>query len=231
MSSNLKHPLAVAAMTLLSFSAHAFDVTDVLRRIPGGQARELVDVIGALQSITQAASAPRNDNVATDGERVVLYSTAWCGHCTRARNHMQAQRIPFVEYDIEKNPRAHGDYRAAGGTGGVPLLLIGRQKLAGFDAGRFDNLYAESRAEAARTATTGPVVDAPYEGAPARAGGVLQARIANVPLYAGPEATSAVVVRLKKGEEVVVLGEDTGTLIKVQSAQGSGWGDKVLLKP
>jgi glutaredoxin len=230
MSSNLMRPVAVAAM-LLSFSAHAFDVTDVLRRIPRGQARDLVDVIGTLQSVTQAASAPRDDDVATDGERVVFYSTAWCGYCTRARNHMRAQRVPFVEYDIEKSSRARDDYRAAGGTGGVPLLLIGRQKLAGFDAGRFDRLYAEFRAESAQTATAGPGADAQSIGAPAKAGGVLQARIANVPLYALPEATSAVVVQLKKGEEVVALGEESGMRIKVQSAQGSGWADKALLKP
>lgn len=227
MSSNFMRPVAVAAITLLSFAAHAFDVTDVLRRIPRGQVRELADVIGTLQSITQAASAPRDDGVATDGERVVLYSTAWCGYCTRARNHMRAQRIPFVEHDIEKNPRTRDDYRAAGGTGGVPLLLIGRQKLAGFDAGRFDRLYAEFKAESARPATVGPAAEGPS----AKAGAVLQARIANVPLYAQPQITSAVVAQLRKGEEVVALGDETGTLIKVQSAHGRGWANKVLVQP
>jgi hypothetical protein len=36
---------------------------------------------------------------------VVLYSTAWCGYCRKAREFFAANGIRYVEYDIEKNRR------------------------------------------------------------------------------------------------------------------------------
>jgi mycoredoxin len=40
------------------------------------------------------------------GSELVMYSTVWCGYCTRLKIAMKASGIPFVEVDIEHDPEA-----------------------------------------------------------------------------------------------------------------------------
>ena len=65
-------------------------------------------------------------------QRVVMYSTAWCGYCKKARAFFRKNRIFFSEYDIEKSAKAKRDHERHGG-GGVPLILVGKKKVRGFD--------------------------------------------------------------------------------------------------
>ena len=72
-------------------------------------------------------------------QRVVMYSTEWCGYCKKARAFFNKNRIAFSEYDIEKSAKAKRDHERNGG-GGVPLILVGKQKVRGFDQGRLSRL-------------------------------------------------------------------------------------------
>lgn len=63
---------------------------------------------------------------------VVLYSTAWCGYCTKTRNFLTKNQIPFVEHDIETSADAYRDYKALGGQG-VPVVRVSDQVLHGYD--------------------------------------------------------------------------------------------------
>ena len=71
---------------------------------------------------------------------VIMYSTAWCGYCKKARNYFRQNRIPFNEYDIEKSARAKAEHKRLGGSG-VPFLIFGKHKMRGFSSGRFEKLY------------------------------------------------------------------------------------------
>jgi len=71
---------------------------------------------------------------------VIMYSTSWCGYCKKAARHFRKKSIPFKEYDIEKSKSAAKAYRKLNGRG-VPLLLVGKKRMTGFDAYRFDRLY------------------------------------------------------------------------------------------
>ena len=71
---------------------------------------------------------------------VVMYSTAWCGYCKKARRYFRENSIPFNEYDIEKSSRANAEHKRYGGSG-VPLLLFGQRKMRGFSSDRFEKLY------------------------------------------------------------------------------------------
>ena len=44
---------------------------------------------------------------------VVMFSAEWCGVCKKAAQWMKAQNIPFVERDVEKDPKALGDLKEA----------------------------------------------------------------------------------------------------------------------
>jgi len=75
--------------------------------------------------------------------KVVLYSASWCGVCDRARQHMQARGVSFSEYDIEASERGRKDYERLAGRG-VPIILVGKQRMDGFSPDRFDALYGDA---------------------------------------------------------------------------------------
>jgi glutaredoxin len=81
--------------------------------------------------ITQRKSSSKN---------VVMYSAAWCGYCKQARKYFKRNKIAFNEYDVEKTQKGKTDYRKLGGNG-VPIILVGRQRMNGFSPAGFEKLY------------------------------------------------------------------------------------------
>lgn len=97
-------------------------------RIPDEEAGKAFDPAGT-SAVTQRSVAA--------GERpaVVMYSTAWCPYCARARAFFKHYRIEFVEIDVEKDAAGRADYRRLGGRG-VPFIIVGEQAIRGFDERR-----------------------------------------------------------------------------------------------
>jgi len=81
------------------------------------------------------------------GVPVVMYATAWCPYCAKARAYFKRTNTTYVEHDIEKSANAHAEFKRLGGRG-VPLILVGNEKLRGFNELAFESAYA--RAERAR---------------------------------------------------------------------------------
>jgi glutaredoxin len=78
---------------------------------------------------------------ATAGRReVIMYSTSWCGYCRKARSFFRSKGIVFKEFDVEKTTKGKKDYARLNGRG-VPIILVGQQRLNGFDPDRFMALY------------------------------------------------------------------------------------------
>lgn len=72
--------------------------------------------------------------------RVEMYATDWCGYCSKARKYFQTNRIPFTEYDIEKDAAAKQRYDGFGGRG-VPVIFIDGKRSNGFDPQNFLRRY------------------------------------------------------------------------------------------
>jgi glutaredoxin len=89
------------------------------------------------ESRIKAARAPRAGDVA-------LFSASWCGHCKRAKAHLAADQIAYVEYDIESVEGMRA-FIGAGGSGGVPLLVAGERRIQGYSAPAYDRLVAAVR--------------------------------------------------------------------------------------
>lgn len=87
------------------------------------------------------SSVVSKSNVAAT-DKVVMYSASWCGVCKAARQYFKAKRIPFMEYDIEKHAKGTRDYRDLKGKG-VPIVLLGEQRMDGFSAESFERMYAK----------------------------------------------------------------------------------------
>lgn len=98
--------------------------------------KKIIVLIAALAIYQQwdrirAFVSPPPPVVASSGE-VILYSTAWCGYCTKARNFMNEKGIAFREEDIEKSASARQAYDALGGRG-VPLLNVKGTIISGYN--------------------------------------------------------------------------------------------------
>ena len=79
---------------------------------------------------------------------VVMYSTAWCGVCKRARKYFQEAGISFTEHDVDEDAAARAEYLRLNSRGSVPTIKIGDEVIVGFSAQAVDralNAAARSR--------------------------------------------------------------------------------------
>ena len=84
--------------------------------------------------------ALRKENARLKRPSVVMYSAVWCGVCKRARQFFNVNKIPFSEYDVETSAKGKKDFARLKGRG-VPVILIGKKRMNGFDKVRFKQLY------------------------------------------------------------------------------------------
>jgi glutaredoxin len=74
---------------------------------------------------------------------ITMYSTSWCGYCSKARRWFGDRGWPLVEKNIEEDPDAADEYhRVAGKRGGVPVIVINGEVLRGFDPGAIERTVA-----------------------------------------------------------------------------------------
>ncbi|NNE19154.1 MAG: glutaredoxin family protein [Myxococcales bacterium] len=85
---------------------------------------------------TAKNSEPADWELATARRRVpvVMYSTAWCGVCKRAREYFTEKRIAFEEHDVDQNAIARAEYLSLNPRRSVPTIKIGDEVVVGFSA-------------------------------------------------------------------------------------------------
>jgi glutaredoxin-like YruB-family protein len=96
----------------------------------------------------KAGVAPPAQAPASSSERfsgtVEIYVTEWCGYCKKAQSYMNSRGIPYVAYDIEKDRAARQRHKDLGGRG-VPLIIIGSNKMSGFSPETLEYYLNNSR--------------------------------------------------------------------------------------
>lgn len=137
------HLILLALLLALPASAGVYKWTDAQGRIhysdsPPAAARTTQL---KLQSFTGPAQVGR---AAEADSGVTIYTTAWCGVCTRAKAFFKQNGVPFREWDVEKTEYGATKYRQLGGTG-VPLITVGPDKMTGFDASRFMAMWKNTQ--------------------------------------------------------------------------------------
>jgi glutaredoxin 3 len=88
----------------------------------------------------------------SDSPDIVMYSTAWCGYCQRARNLLERKGVPVREIKIDEDPKDRDTMlRRSGGRRTVPQIFIGERHVGGYDdlaaldrAGELDKLLGKS---------------------------------------------------------------------------------------
>ena len=85
--------------------------------------------------ITKLGASPAA--VSGGGKRVVIYTTAVCPACIKAKQYFAQKGVSYQEIDVNKDTAGREAFQKLGGRG-VPLILIGDKRLEGFSAQALD---------------------------------------------------------------------------------------------
>jgi glutaredoxin len=106
-------------------------------RPPPESAPEQLDL--EINTIHRSEIQPLDGDTPSE-QKVVIYTADWCGVCRQAKTYFKRNRIPYQEYDVEKSAKGRRDYKRLNGSG-VPIILVGKQRMNGFSPDNFDQLY------------------------------------------------------------------------------------------
>ncbi|MGI5860556.1 MAG: glutaredoxin family protein [Myxococcales bacterium] len=121
-------------------------VADLTREENGAWPYAIVSRYQVDRSIKEGDFAAEEDDFDDAGQRqVIVYGTSWCGACTQARSWLQKKGIPFVDKDVEEDPKAQREMarkmkRAGMQLGGVPVIDVRGKLMLGFDPNELERL-------------------------------------------------------------------------------------------
>lgn len=145
----MKKPLIIVFLLLSSIALQAeiYKWTDQNGKVHYSDQAPKTQKAETIQPKVNSIAKPGNhysDGTTTTAvakkQKVIMYSTKWCGYCKKASRYFKQNNIPFKEYDIESNKAAKKRYDALGGSG-VPLILVGKKRMQGFSVKRFQSIY------------------------------------------------------------------------------------------
>jgi glutaredoxin len=153
--------LVLLCLSSFSLSAEVYKWTDEGGRThfsdqpPLNQLSQSID-LGEISTYTSAkiiendVQAKENNNTVTEKKhsakkysgrkKVVMYSAAWCGICTKAKKYFRKNKIAYKEYDIDTSKKGRRDFKKLNASG-VPVILVGKKRLDGFNIKKFETLY------------------------------------------------------------------------------------------
>ena len=62
---------------------------------------------------------------AAENNKVILYTTTWCGYCAKTRKYLTENHIHYTDIDVEKTEQGRNDYARLGS--GVPIVVINKE--------------------------------------------------------------------------------------------------------
>lgn len=75
----------------------------------------------------------------TSAKKVVMYTTASCPACHAAKSYFARKGVNYEEKDVNSSPAFRQEFQNLGGQG-VPLIMVGNERMDGFSAQRLDQL-------------------------------------------------------------------------------------------
>lgn len=78
-------------------------------------------------------------------EPVLVYGTVDCRFCQATRAYFKAHQVPFADLDVERQPEHQRQLQSLGEGHAVPVVLIGRRMIVGYQPKAFDAALAQVR--------------------------------------------------------------------------------------
>ena len=64
---------------------------------------------------------------------VIMYATATCPYCTRARRLFERKGVSYTEIRVDQEPTRRAEMEARSGRGSVPQIFIDGRHIGGYD--------------------------------------------------------------------------------------------------
>lgn len=71
-------------------------------------------------------------------KEVKVYTLPTWPHCKTAKEYLSQKGIPYQEFDVGKNKEAAKEMIRVSGARSVPVIVIDKEVIVGFDAARID---------------------------------------------------------------------------------------------
>ncbi len=73
-------------------------------------------------------------------QKVIIYSTSWCGFCRSEKQYLDGKKVAYIDKDVEKDAAAQKELleKVGGNFQGVPVTDIGGDIILGFDRPKID---------------------------------------------------------------------------------------------
>jgi glutaredoxin 3 len=65
--------------------------------------------------------------------KVVMYATAWCPYCVRARELLESKKVDYEVIDVDRDPALRQEMMARSNRHTVPQIFIGDVHVGGCD--------------------------------------------------------------------------------------------------
>lgn len=82
----------------------------------------------------------RNSTGKKKKNRVIMFTTPTCTHCTRAKRYLRQRGVRFREVDVSQDAIAARDMVRRSGQQGVPVIDINGKIIVGFNRPEVDKL-------------------------------------------------------------------------------------------
>ena len=78
-----------------------------------------------------------------DGQKLVaIFTTDTCTYCAAAKRFLVEKQVPYTEFNLDHSDKARQVFGMLGGRG-VPPIIVGEQRLVGYDPGRLGRVLSE----------------------------------------------------------------------------------------
>ena len=101
--------------------------------------RPFIGYAGSLYPGVEGCPGATSASRTASSAQVVMFATSWCPYCAKARAYFARRGIAYVEVDIEKSREGRAEYESLGARG-IPVILVGPQRMNGFSEARLSKL-------------------------------------------------------------------------------------------
>lgn len=64
---------------------------------------------------------------------VVIYTSAWCGYCHRAKDLLERKGVTYTEVPVDMDPAARAEMEQRSARHTVPQIFINTRHVGGYD--------------------------------------------------------------------------------------------------
>ncbi len=102
-----------------------------------------ITAVNLVRHWSQSAASDGFAVQTADGQKAVaIFTTDSCTYCAAAKRFLADKNVPYTEFNLDHSEKARQVFGMLNGRG-VPLILVGKQRLNGYDPGTLSKMLVK----------------------------------------------------------------------------------------